>query len=97
MKDCPTEFCICRDHLNDPNFIACQDDVVSDYNACIIGCPPGDFDCLSNCNRIYEENMAECPCEKNCPGGCPCPNFDCPVTTTTTALAKTTTPRTTQF
>ena len=33
--------------------------------------------CLSDCNRIYDENYKDCPCQENCPGGCPCPNFEC--------------------
>lgn len=37
--------------------------------------------------------MNNCPCNAKCPNGCPCPNYECPITTTTmptttTALGK---------
>ena len=91
MKDCPSEFCTCRDVENDPNFIACDAYMKTQYIACIDDCPPGDHVCLAICNREYEENLKDCPCQENCREGCPCENYSCGITTTTTALSSTTT------
>ena len=56
--------------------------------------------CLPDCNRDYNTNVKECPCQENCPNGCPCPNYSCQGTTspsiTTTTLPTTTTMTTTK-
>ena len=61
------------------------------YNQCIIGCLPGDFECLGACARDYDENKNVCPCQSNCPNGCPCPEYQCPAESTTTGMTTTTT------
>ena len=69
------------------------------YVQCILGCSHDDDSCLPDCNREYKANIEECPCQENCPNGCPCPNYTCPGTTslskTTTAATLTTTTTTT--
>ena len=62
---------------NDPNFAACENQALDEYYACLGECVPPGPECLSNCNRIYDENFNNCPCQQNCPDGCPCPNFEC--------------------
>ena len=74
------------------------------YYECIFVCPPGDFDCLGVCARVYNENRNTCPCQSGCPNGCPCPDYQCPsiestttgvTTITTLATTTTTSPSTT--
>ena len=62
------------------------------YNQCTIACPPSDLNCRGTCARDYDENTNACPCQSNCPNGCPCPNYQCPADTTTTTSLTTTTP-----
>lgn len=49
---------------------------------CIIQCETGDSQCFQSCAREYSENLTNCPCQENCPLGCPCPEYQCPLTTT---------------
>ena len=37
-----------------------------------------DSACRSACNRDYSDSINNCPCEENCPFGCPCSEYDCP-------------------
>ena len=67
---------------------------------CVVLCEVGDNACFQTCAREYAENLKNCPCQENCPTGCPCPDYQCPATTTgpsttTTALATTSTSATT--
>ena len=39
---------------------------------CTIACG-GNYDCISNCTRAYYTCIEDCPCNKNCFQGCPCP------------------------
>ena len=68
-QGCSSKLCTCRDIENDPNFVACDNYQREVYIGCIDICMPGDFECLSDCNRDYEENLKDCPCNENCPSG----------------------------
>ena len=46
-------------------------------SSCVNACF-GDNVCVQQCNREYEENRVNCPCQENCPEGCPCPAYECP-------------------
>ena len=63
----------------------CENKVLSNYYLCTSGCNESDDQplCMSECNRGYVEELKKCPCNENCPDGCPCPEFECesPVTT----------------
>ena len=72
-----TEFCSCRDVDSNPDFVACEDAFQQIYLTCIGKCPHGDYPCLAKCNREYEASVKDCPCQENCPNGCPCPNYSC--------------------
>ena len=90
---CMTPFCSCHDYLSNPDYIACERQAEVGYNRCLIECPTGDFLCIAACNREYESTLEDCPCQKNCPSGCPCPDYQCTdqtttVETTTTAPSK---------
>ena len=39
---------------------------------CTIACG-GNYDCISNCTRSYYTCIEDCPCNKHCFQGCPCP------------------------
>ena len=54
------------------------------YNVCLMGCTNADIVCLMECVRQYETNVETCPCQAECPNGCPCPTYDCSAITTTT-------------
>ena len=45
---------------------------------CPVQCPAGDNTCFEDCSRDYNENLKKCPCQEHCPGGCPCPDYQCP-------------------
>ena len=60
---------------------------------CIYNCEDNG-DCESDCVSQFKGHTANCPCEENCPGGCPCDDYDCeditPTVTSTTSVATTT-------
>ena len=74
---CPSSFCQCHDYANNPDFISCEADLEEVYMECLALCETSDFDCLGSCSRDYYFNLDNCPCRSNCPGGCPCENYDC--------------------
>ena len=76
-KGCLTPFCSCRNIDSNQDFLQCEDKFQQIYLQCIVGCPHDDYLCLPNCNRDYEINLRDCPCQENCPNGCPCPNYTC--------------------
>ena len=91
-KGCSTPFCSCRSIETNDDFIACEKYVQEIYLQCINDCSHDDHLCPSSCNREYTANLKECPCQENCPNGCPCPNYSCQAATTTTKVETTTTP-----
>lgn len=56
-----------------------------EYAACTLACSIGDLLCVGQCSRQFNENLELCPCQSQCPHGCPCPEFECLVTTTSAA------------
>ena len=87
---------MCYDYENNPDYIDCTKYNENLYTQCIVGCPAGDFECFSMCFRDLEENLEFCPCRSRCPDGCPCPEYDCPPTTTVELTSTTTVSDTTQ-
>ena len=67
--------------------LKCELEVKKAYDICILECG-GKSGCVSTCNRVFNEQLMNCPCNANCPKGCPCPDYECQITTT---LATTTT------
>ena len=57
---------------------------------CIVSCDAGDVLCLAGCARQLDLNMELCPCQTDCPNGCPCPNFQCSESTTPRPTTQTT-------
>ena len=74
----------CGDRTSNPDYAKCEEHMKADYTSCITLCPPGDSTCLAACVGQYNENLKNCPCNENCPLGCPCPNYTCASSTTTT-------------
>ena len=87
--NCENAICKCRNVDSNPDYLACLDSVEETYVRCLLDCDH-ETDCLAECVREYEENKKVCPCEENCPNGCPCPQYDCTQTESTTQLATTT-------
>ena len=94
--ECDSSFCQCVDPELNADFIKCEQYVTSVYVECASKCG-SDLACNSGCARQFDEDMKQCPCQEKCPGGCPCPGYDCEVTTTTesTSTSGTTTTPTT--
>ena len=81
-SNCKSEFCEGCDAETDQNYLACAADAQSVYISCISTCAPGDTECPADCNRAYHEDLNKCPCMEGCPTGCPCPNYECAISTT---------------
>ena len=47
---------------------------------CLVQCRAGDNICFEDCSEDYTESLKKCPCQEHCPGGCPCPEYECPST-----------------
>ena len=87
-----TSFCQChRDQSVDK--INCEDEANQNYFDCVIGCG-GDAECIGMCARDNDQNLSNCPCNELCPNGCPCPNWQCPITTTVATTTTTAAPTT---
>ena len=52
-------------------------------------------ECEVECQNRFKEEYANCPCQANCPAGCPCSDYQCANSTITTTTATTTTETTT--
>ena len=51
-------------------------------------------ECEVECQNKSKQDYANCPCQVNCPAGCPCPDYQCSnstVSTTTATFVSTTT------
>ena len=79
---CNTPFCQCNDKTANPDYNNCIEQLDEVYIKCVIDCNY-DSTCLSGCLRDHDENITYCPCNENCPNGCPCQNYECTYSTTT--------------
>lgn len=69
----------CVNPESNVDFVTCQTYYTSVYTDCLSDCV-NNAGCASDCSRRFDQNMIECPCAPNCPGGCPCPVYTCPST-----------------
>ena len=95
-RGCTSAFCKCIDYESSPDFLACEKHYEDIYTACIVSCDAGDFRCLATCTRDLDQSLLDCPCQSNCPNGCPCEKYECPqtttaITTTTASITSSTT------
>ena len=70
---------VCFDPEENDDFLDCAEELKTIYYDCMAACP--DPSCMSRCNRDYEYAYKNCPCQENCPTGCPCDNYVCQTTT----------------
>ena len=54
----------------------CLDKCHDDYDSCAKTCAGNGF-CLGLCGGKESRCSTECPCQPNCPFGCPCPVYKC--------------------
>ena len=89
--DCINAICDCKNVSSSSNYIECENMVTADYVKCAEKCDVNDFECSTLCNRYYNESLKQCPCQEDCPDGCPCSGYECSDITTTTSNPSTTT------
>ena len=58
------------------DFHTCEDALSIELGECFEGCGAISA-CIIQCTDDYEAAVKDCPCMEGCPGGCPCPNWDC--------------------
>ena len=97
-EGCPcsfeSEYCnLSCQELHEEAFDDCSNLARAELLACLTVCPPFDLQCEHQCNVIFEEQLAKCPCMEQCADGCPCLYYQCAPDDTT--LASTTTSITT--
>ena len=90
---CSSHFCKCYPG-NAPGSAECERYYSNRYDTCVLNCGPGNVGCYWACSHDYDTNKETCPCGTRCPGGCPCPEYECPlamanVNATTTVISKT--------
>lgn len=78
---CNTGFCRCQNETI-PEKIECVEQAEDMYVECLVACPKGDVECLAACARENDDLIVQCPCNEQCPHGCPCAGYECPMTTT---------------
>jgi len=78
---CANSICVCARPDEDPDYVTCAAWVKSVYNECFTRCTPGNVDCVSECARNFNAMISQCPCQAECPSGCPCEAYQCPSTT----------------
>ena len=94
-NSCSSSFCKCHgEPEQDVDYLICQEAAYQDYRHCVIMCQPHDQLCISDCTRAYDDNIYQCPCQPGCLNGCPCPEYECVLSTTDPAT--TTEPSTTR-
>ena len=54
----------------------CLDDNSLSLGRCIYQCDNHEL-CELGCLEEFKTRQTDCPCESNCPAGCPCPGYDC--------------------
>ena len=58
------------------DFTFCKYQAENEFTICLSSCS-SDPSCSSTCTREYDAAFNNCPCQTNCPGGCPCSVYDC--------------------
>ena len=76
--DCENLICSCKDDTNGKNLDVCAAEQSDILGNCTLGCN-GETDCQLSCLETFETNYSKCPCQKNCPLGCPCPEYECKI------------------
>jgi len=61
---------------NKDNLELCKNEKSIDLGQCIIDCRNNQV-CESSCVELFKTEYRKCPCQTDCPFGCPCDAFDC--------------------
>ena len=85
--ECDSSYCKCHTDGDSQDKKECLDKLDLLYVTCIINC---DYDevCVSNCVREHNQDVSKCPCNEGCPSGCPCPDYECGMTTEITTTTE---------
>ena len=76
-EDCENSICECQDLSNSPSYKVCEKQVKENFENCTLDCRETDYNCLSLCNKYFNDQLNKCPCQEECPNGCPCPTYEC--------------------
>ena len=76
-QGCPCKNWDCACGLDNKDQNKCMNYLQQGLNKCINTCVGGDVDCNGQCASSYTSEIDNCPCNANCPNGCPCPAYDC--------------------
>jgi len=74
-EGCENPICNCKDYQDDASWQTCTQSKCPILTNCIFGCDSDD--CILECVRQFKTVHEDCPCQANCPHGCPCENYDC--------------------
>ena len=81
-RQCPdSPYCVCSAEETIEDKAKCINEFEQVYRQCGINCNH-DTTCISQCGREYNQNILTCPCTEGCPQGCPCPEYECSITST---------------
>jgi len=75
-KGCENPICFCNGDYNAENQEACFNKTSKTLGQCILDCKD-DSSCEAACVSSFKSEHSECPCQENCPSGCPCDSYDC--------------------
>ena len=73
---CDNAVCYCDSVENNLDYDDCYAAATLNFTICADRCDDDD-ECVLGCYSDYKENQKDCPCQENCPTGCPCPNYEC--------------------
>ena len=90
-EGCPNPICQCKDPDHEPDYLICKEYYEAVFLICSKECN-NELDCVLNCSRDLDIDLKKCPCKENCPNGCPCEQYECPLSTTPDPVVSTTAP-----
>ena len=94
-QNCENDLCQCYIPDEDRNYLQCKQQIQLQFDQCVSKCDH-DIICDVVCELDYQEGLKDCPCQENCPTGCPCPNYQCQQSSTSSTSGMMT-PSTTPF
>merc|ERR1712131_204815 len=76
---CLNPICVCGGNSspqNENNLTSCKQQESIQLGDCVINCK-NDQLCRQQCLEFFDTSYADCPCQDNCPFGCPCDSYAC--------------------
>ena len=77
---------VCQNPNLNYDFNFCKYQAENDFTRCLTKCSSDPL-CSSTCSREYDNAFKNCPCQENCPEGCPCPVYKCDETNSVLVLS----------